>query len=774
MNQFFPTLIKYPKVSLLLCLVLTAALGVGATKFQNTLDFRFFFSEDNPQLLAYDRLQSSYGSEEFVFIAIEALNGELFTRSNLEALQEFTEAAWLVPYSLRVDSLTNFQYSLSGSEELKIQDLFSRELNLDEEQLRIRKRFALNEPATVNALISADNRVAGMRIMVKLPGLDRSAETPEVVFFIRNMAADFEQKFPQFKLHMSGQIVVDQAFPEATEADMAFVWPAFFVVMLVVLGAIFRSVVFVLITLITAVCAIASGMGLFGWTGMKINAAVTVAPVMILTLAIADGIHLLTHYRAQRRQGLDVDQSISDSLKSNRWPVFITSVLTAGGFLTLHFNDSPPYQALGYIVCAGVLFAWLYAVTLLPALLKLIPHTILQAPSNHVATNMFYRRLADWIIDHSKSVLVVSSVLIVFLICCLPLNKINDDPVKYFGAEQQMRKYMEFINDNITGQGALNYSVPIFEGGSVTDPVYLFLLDDFSSWLKQQPHVVHVDSLADIIKRLNQSWHADDPAFYRLPNSREAASQLLLLYELSLPYGADLGNLIAPDREASRVRITMSNTAGDYHIALDEHASAWLQARLGDAYLGGGASAPLMFAHIGERSMKGILIGLVGSLFIMGLILVAVMGSLRLGLVSMLGNLIPVAMAFGLWGLINGNIDVGLSVTLGIAFGIVVDDTIHLLTKFHRAQREGFSTPDAIRSAFTLVGPALVTTTVVLICGFAMLGFSEMNLTANTSILTTMTIALALLVDLFFIPALLIILNTNSREHSKHGQHFSP
>ena len=198
MNQFFSTLIKYPKVTLLLCLVLTAALGVGATKFQNTLDFRFFFSEDNPQLLAYDRLQSSYGSEEFVFIAIEALNGELFTRSNLEALQELTEAAWLVPYSLRVDSLTNFQYSLSGSEELKIQDLFSKELNLDEEQLRIRKRFALNEPATVNALISADNRVAGMRIMVKLPGLDRSAETPEVVFFIRKMAADFEQKFPQF------------------------------------------------------------------------------------------------------------------------------------------------------------------------------------------------------------------------------------------------------------------------------------------------------------------------------------------------------------------------------------------------------------------------------------------------------------------------------------------------------------------------------------------------------------------------------------------------
>jgi predicted RND superfamily exporter protein len=774
MNQFFPTLIKYPKVTLLLCFLLTAILGVGATKFQNTLDFRFFFSEDNPQLLAYERLQSSYGSEEFIFIAIEALDGELFTRRNLEALQELTESAWLVPYSLRVDSLTNFQYSLSGSEELQIQDLFSRELDLDEEQLRIRKLFALSEPATVNALISADNRVAGMRVMVKLPGLDRSAETPEVVFFIRKMVADFEQKYPQFKLHMSGQIVVDQAFPEATEADMAFVWPAFFVVMLVVLGAIFRSVIFVLITLVTAICVIASGMGLLGWTGMKINAAVTVAPVMILTLAIADCIHLLTHYKAQRRQGLNVDQSIMDSLKSNRWPVFITSILTAGGFLTLHFNDSPPYQALGYIVCAGVVFAWLYAVTLLPALVKLLPHTIVQAPSHHVAPNMFYRRLADWIVDHSKSVLVASSVMIVFLLGCLPLNRINDDPVKYFGAEQQMRKYMEFINDNITGQGALNYSVPIFEGGSVTDPVYLALLDDFSSWLKQQPQVVHVDSLADIIKRLNQSWYTDDTDFYRLPESREAASQLLLLYELSLPFGADLGNLIAPNREASRVRITMSNTAGDYHIALDDDANAWLQARLGDAYPGGGASAPLMFAHIGERSMKGILVGLVGSLFIMGLILVGVMRSLRLGLVSMLGNLIPVAMAFGLWGLINGDIDVGLSVTLGIAFGIVVDDTIHLLTNFHRAQREGFSTADAIRSAFTLVGPALVTTTVVLICGFAMLGFSEMNLTANTSILTTITIAVALLVDLFFIPALLITLDPKSREHSKHGQRFSP
>lgn len=753
--------LRYPKMTLLLCVILTALLGFGASRFHNTIDFRFFFSSDNPQLAAYEKLQSTYGSEEFIFVAIESVDGDIFTQENLLALESLTQSAWKLPYSLRVDSLTNFQYNVSGEDEFQVEDLYSNDPPLETAELERRKRFAINEPATINALISDDARVAGMRILVNLPGVDRAKETPLVVFAVREMVEQFEQQYPKLKTYVSGQVVVDQAFPEATEQDMGYVWPAFFVVMLVLLGVIFRSLIFVVITLITALFSIAGGMGIMGWTGMKINAAVTVAPVMILTLAIADCIHLLNFYQKQRRLGLDKKSAIAASIRANQLPVFITSIFTAGGFLTLHFNDSPPYQALGYIVCFGVLFAWVFAITLLPALLQLLPHRVPEKGNGGLQT--INERLAEWIISHHRLVFVGSLLLIVALVSFLPVNRINDDPVKYFGAEQTMRKHMEFINDNITGQGALNYSIPVPENGSITDPNYLALLDEFSRWMSSQPNVVHVDSLSDIIKRLNKSWHGDDDHFYRIPSTQEEISQLLLLFELSLPFGADLNNMIAPDRSETRVRITMNNTAGDYHIALDSKATNWLDSRINSPHFYGGASAPLMFAHIGERSMKGILVGLIGSLFVMGLILIVVLKSVRLGLVSLVSNVIPVAMAFGAWGFLSGHIDVGLSVTLGIAFGIVVDDTIHLLTKLHQAKSQGLNTEDAIRSAFLTVGPAIITTSIVLIAGFAMLGFSEMNITANTSILTMITIGFALIVDLFFIPALLLLMDRTVR-----------
>lgn len=760
--------VQHPWLTLLVCVLLTTACGMGTARYHNTLDFRFFFSADNPQLTAYEDLQSTYGSEEFVFIAIASTDGsDLFNQSNLSALEELTRAAWETPYSLRVDSLTNFPYTRASDDDFIVEDLYSSDVPLNQEQLQQRRQFALQEPATINALVSEDATVAGMRILIKLPGIDRAVETPKVVFFIRDMVARFEQEHPQFKTYLSGQIVVDQAFPESTEGDKAFVWPAFFVVILVLLGFIFRSVAFVIITLLVAVFSIGTGMGLLGWTGMKINAAVTVAPIMILTLAIADSVHILSRYRLFRQQGDDKQKALLTSLSQNRLPVLLTSLFTAAGFLTLHFNDSPPYQALGYIVCAGVIAAWLYAMWLLPALVMVIPHSI-SAPQGDKPVP--FAALAGWVIRHHRGIVIGGAALTLAGLSCLPLNRINDDPVKYFGASQTMRQHMEFVNDHITGLGALNYSIPVDTGQAIEDPDYLRLLDQFSTWLAQQPGVVHVDSMADVIKRLNQSWHSDDPAFYTLPRDRNAISQLLLLYEMSLPFGADLGTMISPQRDATRVRVTMNNTAGEYHIDLDQRALAWLQQHTGTDRNITSASAPLMFAHIGERSMQGMLVGLIGSLFIIGLVLTRLFRSVRLGLVSIVCNVLPVALAFAVWGIINGNIDVGLTVTLGIAFGIVVDDTIHFLGKYRYARQDlAMAAPEAVGFAFGRVGPAIVITSVILIAGFAMLGFSAMNITANTSILTTVTIGIALLVDLLFIPALLVMFDHSAKESQSHG-----
>ncbi len=750
---------RYPKRIVAAMLFLVALLGVGAPGLQNTLDYRFFFSDDNPELAAYEELQDSYVRSEAVYIAVEALTGDVFQPQVLKALEEITEACWKVPYNLRVDSLTNFQYTESNEEGFEVNDLFSDAMNMSPRDIEKRKSFALKEPSLVNVLVSSRGDVAGFQLAIQVPGIDREKETPEVVFYVRNMAKEFEQKYPFLKFHFAGQVIVDQAFPESTNKDLSTVWPVFMVVMIILLTLIFRSGWYTFSVFLIGILSVISGMGALGWMQLKINAAVSAAPLIILTLALADSIHIIASYTQYLKQGKDKAAAISESLKVNFVPVLITSLMTCIGFLTLHFNDSPPYRALGYVVTAGVLSAWMYSVVLLPALLMLLPHKV-PAPDRNQndSSRALISGLSRFIVSRSKQLSVIIGIFAILLIASISKNVINDDPGKYFGESQTMRKDMDFINTRITGLGALNYSIESGKAQGITDIEYLRRVEAFVNWLKQQPHVIQVDSVVEILKRINKSWHADSEAFYRLPESKEEASQFLLVYELSLPVGMDINNMITLDKSASRVRVIMDDTSGNYHINLDEAAKQWLDINLPENYDYLSASSTLMFAHIGERSIDGILKGLIGSLFLIALILMALFRSVRAGIISIVCNVLPIGMAFGVWGLINGQVDLGLTVTLAIAFGIVVDDTIHLLSKYQLARQDlGMAPKDALYYALNTVGLALIVTTLVLLAGFSILAFSAMNITANMGLLTTITILLALLVDFFGVPGLLLL-----------------
>jgi predicted RND superfamily exporter protein len=756
-NSLVRQIVEKPKRFVLASIVLFIISAMGNPYYQNTLDYHFFFSPDNPQLAAFDKLQEDYSKTEAVFVAIAPEDGDVFKPENLAIIEQFTKQAWSTPHSMRVDSLTNFQYTIGSEEGLDITDLFENSETMTPEILAKRKEFALSEPSLVNALVSDDGRVAGVRLTINMPGINHEKETPEVVFHVRKLAADIEKQHPGIHFYLTGQIVVDQSFPEATEADFNFVWPAFLVVMMLLLALIYRGVLFMVITIVTGLLAIGAGLGLVGWTELKVNAAITAAPVMILTLAIADCIHILSSYTHELRLGKSKQVAMTTSLRINFTPILLTTFMTALGFLTLHFNDSPPYQALGYAVASGVFYAMVFAIIFLPALMMLIPHKIPKEEKNNDPRSEMMVKLAGWVVGNNRWLPWLMGGISLFFVLSLSLNEINDNPVKYFGEKQTMRQHLDFVNNNITGIGALNYSLDSGEEGGVSNPEYLRKVDQFSQWLKTQPGVVQVDTFVDVIKRVNKSLHADDESYYRVPDSRNEIAQYILLYELSLPIGMDINNIVTSQKSASRVRVAMTNTEGRYHIELNKKAIAWLKNNTPENMWSEGASAPLMFAHIGKRSIDGMLGGLIGALFIMSGLMVFILKSPKLAAISLVSNVIPVAMAFGLWGWVNGTVDLGITVTLGIAFGIVVDDTIHFLSKYQRARRElGYGTEEAITYAFSTVGVALLITTVVLIAGFSMLGFSDMNITANMAILTTVTIAFAFIVDFFLVPGLLL------------------
>jgi hypothetical protein len=268
--------------------------------------------------------------------------------------------------------------------------------------------------------------------------------------------------------------------------------------------------------------------------------------------------------------------------------------------------------------------------------------------------------------------------------------------------------------------------------------------------------VLHVNSLTDIMKRLNKNLHGDDPAWYRLPDQRDMAAQYLLLYEMSLPYGLDLNNQIDVGKSATRLVVTVANISSNEMLALEDTAQDWLK-RNAPYMRSDGASPAVMFAHIGQRNIRSMLTGTTVALVLISLVLVIALRSLKIGLVSLIPNLAPAAMAFGLWGVLVGEVGLALSVVTGMTLGIVVDDTVHFLSKYLRARREQhLDSPDAVRYAFSTVGMALGVTSVVLIFGFLVLTLSPFRMNADMGLLTAVTIAFALAADFLFLPPLLM------------------
>jgi len=242
----------------------------------------------------------------------------------------------------------------------------------------------------------------------------------------------------------------------------------------------------------------------------------------------------------------------------------------------------------------------------------------------------------------------------------------------------EFRVDTEFTTDNLTGLYNISYSLEAEESGAISEPDFLNKLEEFANWYRQQPEVMHVNSLSDTMKRLNKNLHGDDAEWYRMPDERELAAQYLLLYEMSVPYGLDLNNQINIDKSATKLDVTLNSLSSNDTITLEERAQQWLRDNAPASMQVHGASPVIMFSHIGARNIRSMLTGTTLALVLISFILVFALRSLRIGLISIIPNLIPAGMAFGLWGLMVGQVGLALSVVTGMTLGIVVDDTVQL------------------------------------------------------------------------------------------------
>ena len=750
----------------------TALAGSGAAKLALATDYRVFFSEDNPDLAAYEAVEKVYTKNDNVLFVVRPNEGDVFDARILGLVRSLTEDAWQIPHSTRVDGIANFQHTWADGDELIVEDLVGSG-EISPAVIERARRVATSEPLLAGRLLSDDGRTTAVNVRIALPGED-AGELPATVEHVRSLLDTYRAEYPDVEMHASGIAMMNWSFAEAPMRDMPVVMPLMFLSILLAIVFVLRSVGGTIGTLAVLGFSTVTAVGVAGHLGVSLDPVSSSAPIIILTLAVADSVHVLVTWIQQLRDDVEKREALVEAIRINAQPVFLTSITTAIGFLSLNFSDSPPFRLLGNLSAFGVMVAWAYSMTVLPAIVAVLPTR--ERVRSRSRLDRGLERLSDVVVRRFRPLLVAMGGAAILLSLSISRIHINDQYIDYFDESLPIRVASDFTVDNLSGVYTSTFSLDAGGSQNVSDPTYLATVDAFADYLESREAVVHVNSFTRTMKRLNMNMHGDDPAEYRLPSDRELAAQYLLLYELSLPYGLDVNDQIDVDKSSLRVDVSF----GDVDMAVVEKetrlAQAWLADRGPPSLQQARATGvPQMFGKITRRNIASMLVGTtLGFLLISG-VLMGALRSARLGLISLVPNVLPAAMAFGVWAWLVRDVGFAVSVVAGLSIGIIVDDTVHFLAKYNLARREkGMSASESVRYAFRTVGAAILGNTFIVAIGFAMLGLSTFRVTSYMGLLTSLTVATALVVDFLLLPALLIALDRGEKTTNDFNRRMTP
>ncbi|MEX0310380.1 MAG: RND family transporter [Tateyamaria sp.] len=737
--------------SILLCV----GVSYGASNLRFASDYRVFFGADNPDFIANEQAQGTFGKADNVAFLLIPKDGAVFDDNTLSATLALTEAAWTLPYVSRVDSLTNFQSSRGEGDDLIVEDLLFSLNELTPERIAYIRDLAQTEPLLDRFLVSEGGQATIVNAVLQLP-----SDTPAISVQAAEKAAEIRDALldahPDHDVQLLGVVILSASFETAGQVDSQTLIPMVYALILVVIFAVFRSLVFVGVRLSLILLSTLFAMGIGGFLGVELTPISLSAPTIILTIAVADAIHIFSCVRGYMRQGMNKTQALVSSVSLNFAPVGITSITTIVGFLTLNFSDSPPFHHLGNMTAAGIFAAWVLSIVFLPALASFAPLRFKPSKVRGRDTGML--RVAEVVVQKAPLVFGLTAALSAVAIAFIPRVELNDQWTQYFAPRLEFRQAVDAAAP-FFGTEPMEFVIDSGAPGNVTNPEFLRVVDDFTAWLRTQDDVVtHAFAVSDIMKRLNRNLNNEDPAFNTIPDAKELAAQYLLVYELSLPYGLDLNDRVDIDRQTTRVTATVRDVSTNQTKDFIADAEAWFVQNGGDVATVEVTGAKKLFAFVAKRNIDAMFEGAVYLVLAIVAILSLTFGSFRVGLLSLIPNALPILITFGLWSIFVGTVGFSVAATGAVAVGLVVDFTVHFMAKYLRATRDkGQSVADGIRYAFDTAGTAILATTVILTAGFAILVTSSFKFNADLGLLTAISIVMAMIVNFFLLPSLLML-----------------
>ena len=757
-------------------LAVVLLLGIGLFKAQFTSELRAYFSDDNPQLQAFEALEADFNKQDSILFLVQPDDGDIYSRNTLNALISLTEKAWSLPYSRRVLSLVNLPHTKTAGDAISSDVLIDKNWEWSPESAR-HLRNSIQNDETYHRVVSSDGKSALVAIPVELPDGETRASI-KVVEAAKDLRKEITASYPNLSIHLNGTVYANYNIEKAVIQDISILVPAtstvIFVLLMLVLRVLSGTILVMSLISLTAV----GTFGFFSWLAIPLTPVSGTIPTTLTLIAVADCIHFLVTYYHELGAQHSKQKAVLQSLRINFLPMFLTSITTAIGLLCLNFSDSPPYRQLGNTVAFGAIIAFALTIAWLPAILLWLPSPkgFNTNRNDRISNRNFYwmESLGKLIIRHNQPLMISTGIVAILISINMANNQIDDQWDKYFDESFEITTSFEKFEDSFGGAHFIDFSARSTGSQAIFEPEYLQDLENLSDWLAEQPEVGRVEDFSSRVKLINKALHEDDPNQYVIPNSKTLISQAVLLYELSLPYGMSIGDQVNLDRSATKVTAFIASISSEEIIALEQRTQKWAKENLSTIDLTEGTGIDLVFAHMAQRNSYKLLSGTLVAMVLISAILLLVFKSIKLGAISLIPNLIPIFSAYGIWALTDGKIDLALSIVGALSLGLVVDDTIHFLSKYKYARTTlQLDTEGAILYAFKTVGLAMVITSAILAIGFLTLTLSHFYPTWNIGILLPITITLALAFDFLLLPGLLLLFDRKAPKKNHPNLKFT-
>ena len=752
-------ILRYPKSCFLVSFLWVVVTGFGLTQLELNTDYKAYINERD--LKEIQAMEDVYGKHMAIVMGIRVKSGNVFSKKVLADIEWVTKQAWQTPYSSRVDSIANFQHVEATEDDLVVRPLVKGAIRFSPEQVAYVEKIALSDPRLKGSLVSPSGHMAVINIETNVPGED-SIKSEEAISFVRGLKKELLVRNPDLEIYLSGSTMLSHSLYEAALHDLGTLIPLQYLLLFILLGWLLTSFAAVLITIFVLVLALISTMGAAGWFGSVLSGTSALAPIMILTLGVADCVHLLVAFFQKYYAGESRLVAIKASLKKNFRPILLTSITTAAGFLSMNFSGSPTFRGLGNIVAFGAMNLYIITLGIIPCLLFLVPLKRKQKNPKKSVGRVPISAICEFSIHHRRPLLVGS--LIVTLICgfLISLNRVDENFTKLLSTKSEFRRDTDKIAQELGGIFILHYNLNSGQEEGVTEPKFLAKVSDFADWYRKQPGVSQVIAIDHTFKALNKAMHGDDPKWSILPTSKELAAQYLLLYELSLPFGLDLNSRINVNRSSTKVSVYLNDISNNEMIVLSDRADEWMDANLAGFLKKNSrpTSDAIAFAKVTKENISSMLMGTGIALVLISGLLIFAFQSLKMGLLSLIPNMVPAVLGFGIWALLEGRVGLAVSSVTGMTLGVVVDDTIHFISHYLDARRKkNMNSEDAIRHTFASVGVAMWITTLILMAGFSILCLSPFVMNSHMGIMTAIIIGCALVADYLMLPSLLLFLD---------------